>query len=312
MASNNEDIRGVFAPGARITVFGAGRMGLPISGNLKAAGYDVVVTDIRSEVAEAVMAQGARWEPVAAAAVTGADIVITVLPGVPEILELTAGDGPLLPALGAHTTWVDLTTSSPLVMKPIQDEALARGVEVLEAPMGGGPGAAQAGTLQLFAGGDATTFCRVLPVLEAVADPSRIKLVGGRGLGYTAKLLVNLLWFGQAVATAEAMHLGQAAGFDAEALRTLLADSAAGSEFLRHDVQRVFSGDYMPLFGLDRCTEELETVTDMFQALGVPSELSQIVTRIHQRALSRFGPVDGELMALALMEELAGSRLRPR
>jgi len=68
----------------------------------------------------------------------------------------------------------------------------------------------------------------------------------------------------------------------------------------------------MPLFGLDRCTEELETVTDMFQALGVPSELSQIVTRIHQRALSRFGPVDGELMALALMEELAGSRLRPR
>ena len=312
MASNNEDIRGVFAPGARITVFGAGRMGLPISGNLKAAGYDVVVSDIRSEVAEAVMAQGARWEPVAAAAVTGADIVITVLPGVPEILELMAGDGPLLPALGAHTTWVDLTTSSPLVMKPIQDEALARGVEVLEAPMSGGPGAAQAGTLQLFAGGDATTFWRVLPVLEAVADPSRIKLVGGLGLGYTAKLLVNLLWFGQAVATAEAMHLGQAAGFDAEALRTLLADSAAGSEFLRHDVQRVFSGDYMPLFGLDRCTEELETVTDMFQALGVPSELSQIVTRIHQRALSRFGPVDGELMALALMEELAGSRLRPR
>jgi len=262
MASNNEDIRGVLAPGARITVFGAGRMGLPISGNLKAAGYDVVVSDIRSEVAEAVMAQGARWEPVAAAAVTGADIVITVLPGVPEILELTAGDDPLLPALAAHTTWVDLTTSSPLAMKPIQDEALARGVEVLEAPMGGGPGAAQAGTLQLFAGGDATTFWRVLPVLEA--------------------------------------------------LRTLLADSTAGSEFLRHDMQRVFSGDYMPLFGLDRCTEELEAVTDMFQALGVPSELSQVVTRVHQRALLRFGPVDGELMALALMEELAGSPLRPR
>jgi 3-hydroxyisobutyrate dehydrogenase-like beta-hydroxyacid dehydrogenase len=77
-------------------------------------------------------------------------------------------------------------------------------------------------------------------------------------------------------------------------------------------VQRVFSGDYMPLFGLDRCTEELEAVTDMFQALGVPSELSQVVTRVHQRALSRFGPVEGELMALALMEELAGSRLRPR
>jgi 3-hydroxyisobutyrate dehydrogenase-like beta-hydroxyacid dehydrogenase len=304
--------RGVITRGARITVFGAGRMGLPICGNLQAAGYDVVVTDVRPEVAEAVMAHGARWEPVAAAAVTGADIVITVLPGVREILELMAGDRPLIPALAADTTWVDLTTSSPLVMKPIQDEALARGVEVLEAPMSGGPDAARAGTLQLFAGGDAATFRRVLPVLEAVADPSRITLVGGLGLGYTAKLLVNLLWFGQAVATAEAMHLGQAAGFDAEALRNLLADSAAGSEFLRRDMQRVFSGDYLPHFGLDRCTEELEAVTDMFQALGMPSELSQVVTRVHQRALSRFGPVDGELMALALIEELAGSRLRPR
>jgi len=304
--------RGVITPGARITVFGAGRMGLPICGNLQAAGYDVVVTDVRPEVAEAVLAHGARFEPVAAAAVTGADIVITVLPGVREILELMAGDGLVIPALAAHTTWVDLTTSSPLVMKPIQDEALARGVDVLEAPMSGGPGAARAGTLQLFAGGDAATFRRVLPVLEAVADPSRIKLVGGLGLGYTAKLLVNLLWFGQAVATAEAMHLGQAAGFDAEALRDLLADSAASSEFLRHDMQRVLAGDYLPHFGLDRCTEELEAVTDMFQALGVPSELSQVVTRVHQRALSRFGPVDGELMALALIEELAGSRLRPR
>ena len=304
--------RGVITPGARITVFGAGRMGLPICGNLQAAGYDVVVTDVRPEVAEAVLAHGARFEPVAAAAVTGADIVITVLPGVREILELMAGDGLVIPALAAHTTWVDLTTSSPLVMKPIQDEALARGVDVLEAPMSGGPSAARAGTLQLFAGGDAATFRRVLPVLEAVADPSRIKLVGGLGLGYTAKLLVNLLWFGQAVATAEAMHLGQAAGFDAEALRNLLADSAAGSEFLRHDMQRVFAGDYLPHFGLHRCTEELEAVTDMFQALGVPSELSQVVTRVHQRALSRFGPVDGELMALALIEELAGSRLRPR
>jgi 3-hydroxyisobutyrate dehydrogenase len=287
-------------------------MGLPISGNLKAAGYDVVVTDIRPEVAEAVMAQGARWEPAAAAAVTGADIVLTVLPGVPEIVELTAGDGPLLPALAPRTTWIDLTTSSPLVMKPIQDEALARGVEVLEAPMAGSPGAAQAGTLQLFAAGDARTFWRALPVLEAVANPARITLVGDLGFGYTAKLLVNLLWFGQAVATAEAMHLGQAAGFDAEALRALLADSPAGSQFLRHDLQRVFSGDYMPGFGLDRCTEELEAVTDMFQALAVPFELSRVVTSVHQRALARFGPVDGELMALALIEELAGSRLRPR
>ncbi|HUQ56329.1 NAD(P)-dependent oxidoreductase [Lentzea sp.] len=296
-------------PGARITVAGAGRMGLPISRNLAAAGFDVVVTDIRHEVADAVTAAGARWEPTAGAAAARADVLITVLPGIPEVRALMSGPASLLEALPGGATWLDLTSSSPLVMRAIQEDARSRGVAVLEAPMGGGPDAAATGTLQLFAGGDAATFRRLLPLLEVIAD--RVRLVGGSGLGYTAKLMVNLLWFGQAVATAEAVLLGQAAGLDAEASRVLLADSAAGSEFLRHDLKRVFGGDYLPLFGLDRCVEELEAVTELFRDRGVPSELSEVVTRVHGQALERFGPVDGELMAVALLEERAGSLLRP-
>ena len=296
-------------PGARVAVAGAGRMGLPISLNLAAAGFDVVVTDVRHDVAEAVTAGGARWEPSAGAAVAGADVLITVLPGIPEIRALMSG--PLLGELPRGAVWLDLTSSSPLVMRPIQDDVRARGVAVLEAPVGGGPEAAAAGALRLFAGGDATTFRRLLPLLEVIADPDRVVLVGGPGQGYTAKLLVNLLWFGQAVATAEAVLLGQAAGLDPEALRALLADSAAGSEFLRHDLARVFAGDYLPLFGLDRCVEELEAVGELFRDHGVPSELSDVVTRTHQQAAARFGPVDGELMAIALLEERAGSQLRP-
>ncbi|USX54629.1 NAD(P)-dependent oxidoreductase [Lentzea sp. HUAS12] len=294
-------------PGARVAVAGAGRMGLPITRTLAAAGFDVVVTDVRHDVAGAVIASGARWEPDAGAAAAGAEVLVTVLPGIPEIRELMSG--PVLGHLRRGSAWLDLTSSSPLVMRPIQDDARARGVAVLEAPMGGGPDAAAAGALRLFAGGDVATFRRLRPLLEVIAD--RVELVGGPGQGYTAKLLVNLLWFGQAVATAEAVLLGQAAGLDAEALRAVLADSAAGSEFLRHDLARVFAGDYLPLFGLDRCVEELEAVGELFRDHGVPSELSDVVTRVHQQAAARFGPVDGELMGIALLEEWAGSLLRP-
>ncbi|GGM87683.1 3-hydroxyisobutyrate dehydrogenase [Lentzea pudingi] len=297
-------------PEERIALVGAGRMGLPISANLAAAGFDVVVTDVRHELAEAVTSGGARWEPSASAAAADAQVLITVLPGIPEVSSLMGGPESLLRELPSGAVWLDLTSSSPLAMRPIQEDARSRGVAFLEAPMGGGPDAAAAGTLRLFAGGDAGTFRRLLPLLEVIAD--RVDLVGGPGSGYTAKLLVNLLWFGQAVATAEAMLLGQAAGLDVEALRGLLADSAAGSEFLRHDLAHVFSGDYLPLFGLDRCVEELEAVTELFRDRGVPSELSQVVTRVHQRAAARFGPVDGELLAIAHLEELAGSLLRPR
>ncbi|TDQ00423.1 NAD(P)-dependent oxidoreductase [Labedaea rhizosphaerae] len=310
MSTDETQVTALLPRDSRIALVGAGRMGLPISRTLVGAGFEVVVTDLRAEVAEAVAETGARWSAEASEAADGADIVITVMPGTPELQDLMAGSAPLLDALAVGTTWIDMTSASPLIMKPIQDAARARGVAVLEAPMGGGPAAAAAGTLRLFVGGEPATFRRVRPVLEAIADSEHIKLVGGPGLGYTAKLLVNLLWFGQAVATAEAMLLGQAAGLDVEALRALLADSAAGSEFLRHDLPRVLAGDYLPLFGLDRCTEELEAVTELFRTFAVPSDLSRVVTRVHQRALARFGPVDGELMAVALLEELTGTRLR--
>ncbi|GHH40072.1 NAD(P)-dependent oxidoreductase [Lentzea cavernae] len=313
MGSHDEDglTESPLRPGARIAVAGAGRMGLPISRNLAVAGFDVVVTDVRHDLADAVVAGGARWEPSGSAAAAGADVLVTVLPGIPEIRALMSGPESLVRALPAGAAWLDLTSSSPLAMREIQQDARSRGIAVLEAPMGGGPEAADAGTLRLFAGGNPSTFRRLLPLLEVIADPDHVVLVGGSGHGYTAKLLVNLLWFGQAVATAEAVLLGQSAGLDAEALRVLLAGSAAGSEFLRHDLARVFSGDYLPLFGLDRCVEELEAVTELFRDRGVPSELSEVVTRVHRQAAERFGPVDGELMAIALLEERAGALLRP-
>jgi 3-hydroxyisobutyrate dehydrogenase len=66
----------------------------------------------------------------------------------------------------------------------------------------------------------------------------------------------------------------------------------------------------MTSFGLDRCCEELANVTAQARAHDVPFELSNLVERIHRRALSRYGPVDGELLAVALLEEEAGTTLR--
>jgi 3-hydroxyisobutyrate dehydrogenase len=77
--------------------------------------------------------------------------------------------------------------------------------------------------LQLFVGGASALVDRCRPLLEVLADPQRITHVGGNGSGYLAKLLVNLLWFGQAVATAEALLLASASGIDLDVLRQALA-----------------------------------------------------------------------------------------
>jgi 3-hydroxyisobutyrate dehydrogenase-like beta-hydroxyacid dehydrogenase len=85
-------------------------------------------------------------------------------------------------------------------------------------------------------------------------------------------------------------------------LRDALATSAAGTDFIRRDLDALLDGDYLRSFGLDRCYEELATVTGIARELDVPFALSETVEEIHRRAL--------ELLAVALLEEEAGARLR--
>lgn len=158
------------------------------------------------------------------------------------------GAGGALEELVAGATWIDMTSNSPSAVRPICEQAIGRGVQVLEAPAGRGIQAAREGKLQLFVGGEADTVERHRGLLEALGDPMRIVHVGGHGAGYTAKLLVNLLWFGQAVATAEALLLGQRAGIDLRVLEQVLAGSSAASTFICRDLGAVFHGDYLTSF----------------------------------------------------------------
>jgi 3-hydroxyisobutyrate dehydrogenase len=285
-------------------------MGLPMCANLVAAGYEVAAADARPEAEAAVLGCGARWRAMPARAAAGADVVITMLPGPREVRDVMAGPGGVLAAMPATAAWIDMTSNSPAAARALAAAARARGIGVLDAPVGGGVPAAAAGTLQLFVGGDGALLERCRPVLEVLADPLRIAHLGGNGAGYTAKLLVNLLWFGQAVAAAEALLVARRAGIDLDALRPALAVSAASSAFIRNDLEALLDGDYRRSFGLDRCCDQLAAVAELARELGVPSELAQVVAGTYRRALRRYGPADGELLAVALLEEEAGLELR--
>jgi 3-hydroxyisobutyrate dehydrogenase len=295
-----------------IAFAGLGRMGLPMCAALVRAGYQVTATDERAEAQEPAVACGATWRDTPAQAAAAAGVLITMLPGAREVHAAMLGEAGALNGLAAGAAWIDMSSSSPAAIRPIREQAIRQGVEVLEAPVGGGIEAAREGTLQLFVGGEAAAVERHRALLEVLGDPGRIVHVGGHGTGYTAKLLVNLLWFGQAVATAEALLLGQRAGIAPAVLERALAGSAAASTFIRRDLDFVFQGDYLASFGLDRICEELEAVTALADHYQVPWGLSGQVRRTYRHALARYGPVDGELLAVALLEEEAGRKLRPR
>ena len=296
---------------SQIAFVGLGRMGMPMCAALVRAGYQVIATDKRAERKAEAAACGASWQPTPAQAAAAADVLITMLPGPADVQAAMLGAHGALQTLAAGTTWIDMTSNSPAAARPVREQAVGQGVEVLEAPVGGGIAAAAEGRLQLFVGGEPDTIERHRALLEVLGDPGRIVHVGGHGAGYTAKLLVNLLWFGQAVATAEVLLLGQREGIGRDVLVHALACSSASSTFVRRDIEAVFDGDYLPSFGLDRICEELEAVTALAHGHEVPWELSDQVLQTYRRALARYGPADGELLAVALLEEQAGQALGP-
>lgn len=294
---------------SNVALIGLGRMGTPICAKLVEAGHTVYAHDTRPACEGAASRAGAAWRDSARAAAGGADVLVTVLPDATAVEQ--AVDADVLGALSPGSAWVDMTSAAPPSADAVRTLADAHGVAVVDAPMAGGPEDAAAGSLQLFVGGDAEAVARVRPLLDAVADPRHVKRVGGHGAGYTVKLLVNLLWFGQAVATAEALLIGSRAGIDLTLLRDVLGNSAAGSDFIRHDLTALFTGDYLASYGLDRIRTQLAAITSYADRLGTPHDVADTVLRLHEEALGRYGPVDGELLGVALLEERARLRLRP-
>jgi 3-hydroxyisobutyrate dehydrogenase len=277
---------------------------------LAQGGYDVIATDRDPQRRPDAERATARWQPTNAGAAAEADVLITMLPGPDAVSDAMTGREGALGTLSPRATWIDMSSTDPAVGRTLVDRAADHQIRCLDAPVGGGPLEATNGTLRLFVGGDARDIRRHRRLLETLADPDRIIHVGPHAAGYTTKLLVNLLWFGQAVATAEALLIGRKAGIELKTLRDALAVSAANSDFIRRDVDALFTGNYLTSFGLDPCVRELESITRLADALDVPHTLSSRVKSVYQQALERFGPVDGELLPVALLEEQAGVELR--
>jgi 3-hydroxyisobutyrate dehydrogenase len=291
-----------------VGVIGVGRIGAPLVARLAAAGYEVVATDVRSERREIAERAGARWAPDAQRVAAASSVVFTVLPGSPELSEAVLGPGRLLAHMGAGTAWIDMTSASVKVGRQCADEARAHGVDYLDAPIGGGVAGMREGAVTLYVGGER----RVLEAVEELfaSFASSVHHVGGNGAGYLAKLLINLLWFGQATLTTEALLLAQRHGVPPDRMRTVLHESAGDGAFIAHHLPALLAGDYLREFGLDRCVEELDSIERTAESAGLPHPLTTAVAELHRAALGRYGPVDGELLGPAWLEEQAGSLLR--
>jgi 3-hydroxyisobutyrate dehydrogenase len=295
----------------RVAFIGLGNMGGPMCGHLAQAGFDVSAYDLDPAALSRAVSAGARGAGSAREAVDGAQALITMLPAPPHVERVLLGEGGLLAALAAGTVAIDMSTSSIAVGRRVLAAAAARGIDVLDAPVAGQASGARAGTLAIYVGGSEAAFERARPLLEAMGNPERIFHVGPSGAGYTVKLMLNLTWFIQSVATAEVLTVGVRAGVSLDKLHAALVGSPANSVFLERDVLPVLeAGDYDEAFPMKLVTKDLGLAVDLARELGIPVELSALVEQIHRRARATYGDDAGEISAVRLYEDLAGVQLR--
>jgi 3-hydroxyisobutyrate dehydrogenase len=295
----------------KVGFIGLGNMGGPMCGHLVGAGFDVTAFDISGAALANARDQGARTASSAAQCARGAHAVITMLPAPPHVENVWLGEGAVMQALAAGALAIDMSTSSRAVGERLLAAARTQGVQLLDAPVAGQSIGANAGTLAIYAGGSDQAFERARPLFEAMGDPERIFHLGGNGAGYTVKLLLNLTWFIQAVATGEVLTVGVRAGVSLERLYEALVGSPANSNFLERDVRMVLdNGAYDEAFPMKLVTKDLGLAVELARDVGMPVELTALVEQIHRRARVMYGDDAGEISAIRLYEDLAGVRLR--
>jgi 3-hydroxyisobutyrate dehydrogenase len=301
------------APAARVAFIGLGHMGSHMCRHVIEGGFTVTAFDLDPDAVAAAAQCGARAGAGVADCVAGADVLVTSLPGPAQVHSVLCGPDGAIAAMPRGSLVIEMSTSSVEVGRRAQAEGAAAGVAVLDAPVAGQTVGAAAGTLAIYVGGETAAFERALAVLQTMGAPDRILHLGPAGSGYAVKLLLNLTWFIQAVATAETLAVGMRTGVPLDGLHAALVNSPATSNFLERDVIPVLdSGDYDEGFAMKLVTKDLALATDLARDVGVPVELSSLVEQIHRRARAVYGDEAGEMSAIRLYEDLAGVALRRR
>jgi len=290
----------------KVGFIGLGTMGASMALNIRAASYDIVVSDIRREAGAPHLQAGATWVDSARKLAEAADIVFTSLPGPREVEEVALAEDGLLAGMRRGTAWFDLSTNSPTVVRRLHEHFAAKGVAMLDSPVSGGPAGAKSRNLALWVSGDKIAFDRYKPVLDTIGDQAMY--VGPIGAGTVAKLVHNAAGYAILAALAEVFTLGVKAGVEPLALWQAVRQGAFGR---RRTFDRL-AEQFLPhvfdpaAFALKLAHKDLTLATELGRELNVPLRIGTLVHEELTEALNRgWGERDSRIFML-LQEERAG------
>lgn len=277
----------------KVGFVGVGNMGNPMAGQLVKAGFDVTVFDVRSEVAQAFVAQhGGRAARSLVEVAEDAEAVITMLPNDKVVRKAVLGDGSencIAAGLAKGAVVIDMSTSDPTGTRGLADALKPRGIDVIDAPVMGGVVFAKDGTLDIMVGGERELLERCRPLFEAMGRS--VVHCGGIGTAHALKALANYVNACALINAIEAMAIGKRLGLDPKLMSDALTAMCSGrnhpieKKIVPHVLTRKFgTGMAMGFIGKD-----LRIAVDTANAIGGFAPLAERVSELWSAAVEKLG-----------------------
>jgi 2-hydroxy-3-oxopropionate reductase len=227
----------------RLGFIGLGVMGRPMALNLMKHGHAMGVYARREEAAAPLVAAGATRYANPTALAENAEVIFTMVTNSRDVEEVVLGGQGVIHGARAGSVLVDMETIAPATARAVATALAARGIDMLDAPVSGGPAGAEQATLSIMAGGKAVVFERIQPLFACMGKT--VLHMGDHGAGQITKACNQLALLVNAQGTAEAMTLARASGLDPAKVREVLLGGVAASRVLelfgRHMVERDFA-----------------------------------------------------------------------
>lgn len=281
----------------RVGLLGAGLMGSAMAHRLLDQGIPVIVWDRNSEQVRALGGRGAEQAGAPGEVVSGAGVVITMLPTAEIVLDVIE---PLLEDWPKDTIWLQMSSVGAAEADQLARVAEARAVTLVDAPVSGSTHPAEEGQLTILASGPDSAKTVLEPVFAALA--SRVMWVGKAGMGSRLKLATNHWMISSVAALAESMHLCDAMGLDQQHFIALLDGGPLGSAYAAQKLDEMRRHEYPAGFPVRLALKDLELVHEV-------EDSSRITMPLLAAVLERFMTAGAELadQDVAAIYELDGA-----
>jgi 3-hydroxyisobutyrate dehydrogenase len=245
------------------------------------------VHDLRPEAVAAFAADGAIATQGGAALAAQCDVVITCLPTSQNVRDAIFGKGGLLEGLSAGKIIIDQTTGDPQETRAMAAELAKQGIDLIDAPVSGGPHGAQAGTIAIMVGGSDEVFARVKPIFEIISP--NVFHCGGVGNGHVTKLVNNVIAAGMRAVTFEAVAMGIKNGLTLESIVPVIDAGSAHSAVTQGTLPKLMDGMAPVNFSLALMLKDVRLATQLGVESRAPMFMANMVRDMLQADAFNYG-----------------------